>query len=287
MDIIKQKVSVGSYKAMTYRYGDGDNVIILLSGGPGLSCEYLLESHKPLAEKGFTLISWDQFGSGESEAVPSDGFYTIEHALDEMKHVVEHFHLKKFYVLGHSWGGMLGLDYCLRYPKHVEGFIAANTSFSASCLQRSCDRIRGTLDIDTQFMLMRHEAEGTLKDEEYVAVMGELKSKYVCRLPKTPDAFVRSAEGWNFDACVALGARSFATYTGSLRNYERIDQLSGMRVPTLLIQGEYDFIMPDNVALAHAHLPNSTVRIVLDCSHLPFFEDPEQYMEAIEEFLDV
>ena len=73
---------------------------------------------------------------------------------------------------------------------------------------------------------------------------------------------------------------------GNLKWWDRTNDLKDIRVPVLIIHGEYDEIIPECAALAHKHLPNSTFKLFRDCSHMPFYENPVLYQQTVRSFLD-
>ncbi len=71
------EVTVDGYKVVVYSFGSGDDVLLCLNGGPGLPCDYLRESHAPLADAGYRVVAFDQLGCGASDKPDNDSLWTI------------------------------------------------------------------------------------------------------------------------------------------------------------------------------------------------------------------
>jgi len=127
--------------------------LILLSGGPGLSeAPFFRHCNAPL-EKTFTLVYWDQRGSGKSfdRRTPRSSM-TLEQFISDLTELVEavcrRVGQKKVVIFGHSWGSALGVLYAARYPDRVSAYVgsgqigdwpageSASYAFALSELQR-------------------------------------------------------------------------------------------------------------------------------------------------------
>ena len=77
----------------------------------------------------------------------------------------------------------------------------------------------------------------------------------------------------------------FFQCTGSLRDWDRMDALSNLQTPVLLVHGEHDYILPELANMARDRLPNGQLAFFPGCSHMPFFEDSERYIRTVSNFL--
>lgn len=71
----------------------------------------------------------------------------------------------------------------------------------------------------------------------------------------------------------------------NLKNWKRTQDLHKIKVPVLVLQGEYDYVTPYCGALIHRHLPQSEFAVLRGCSHTPFYEVPEVYQTKVCRFL--
>ena len=114
----------GSDKAHPY--------LVILHGGPGFSAHMFYPWGASL-EKTVNVVYLDQRGSGESARLsvanpmapaPAEiKGYTVANLVGDIEGVRKALGVKKWYVLGHSWGGMLGLEYVTAHPDHVLGYV--------------------------------------------------------------------------------------------------------------------------------------------------------------------
>ena len=78
--------------------------MLLLNGGPGLPCDYLLTPHLRLVERGWTVHSYDQLGCGQSDRPDDATLWTVERYVEELENVVRVLGLERFSLLSFVWG---------------------------------------------------------------------------------------------------------------------------------------------------------------------------------------
>lgn len=279
------KIKVHSYEVSATCLGEGDETVLLVHGGPGIPSNYLIDSHTFLIDHGFKIATWDQLGCGLSDKPDDPSLWRLERFVEEVEIVRSALNLGKVYLLGHSWGGMLGLAYCLKYPDNVKAFIAANTAFDLTYMQRGFERKKLALGEETFTMMGRREAEGTTDHPEYKAAVTLLMYRHMCRAEKWPDVLNDCFANIAMPVLSAMFGPHPFNCSGNLRDLNWIDQLPHMKIPTLILHSEYDYMLPDIALLAKEHLPNGELVMLRGCSHLPFFEDPKAYQEALLNYL--
>ena len=115
----RRAVAVDGHQVMTYSLGAGPRTLLMVHGGPGWPSRYLRDSHEALVEAGLRLVTWDQLGCGESDRASGSHLWTVDRFVCELETVREALDLAATDLLGQSWGGMLGLEYLLRFPDRV------------------------------------------------------------------------------------------------------------------------------------------------------------------------
>jgi len=193
------EVTVDDPRVVTYSYGAGDDVVFLLNGGPGLPCDYLRDPHIALADQGYRVVTYDQLGCGASDKPEDKALWKIGRYVDEVETVRKAFGLEKVHLLGHSWGGWLGIEYGITHPDKLKTLILENTCGDMPHLIGELDRLRASLEPETVAMMQRHEAEGTLDHTEYEAAITILNYRHVCRLDEWPASVHRSLDDWNMN----------------------------------------------------------------------------------------
>ncbi|HVI45760.1 MAG TPA: alpha/beta hydrolase [Chitinophaga sp.] len=103
-------------------YGQGQPVI-MLSGGPGNSCQQQEEVAQELGRQ-YRVILLEQRGTGISIPIPFDSTtINMLAALDDLNRLLDHLSLKKALFYGHSWGAMLAMNFAATYPQRVKGLV--------------------------------------------------------------------------------------------------------------------------------------------------------------------
>lgn len=262
-----------------------DKVLLLLNGGPGLPCDYLFTPHLRLVDTGWTVVSYDQLGCGESDKPDDASLWTLERYVGELEEVVAALGLGGFHLLGHSWGTWLGTEYALRNQRLIRKYVIADGDCDTPHLALQLERLRSALGADTVEMMRRREAEGSIKHPEYEAAITLLNYRHVCRLDTWPEPLTRSLEQWNMGPYVTIQGPNEFTYTGNIRDWSLIPKLGALKVPCLVLCGEFDELPPACSARIHDALPDSRLKIFAGCSHMPFYEDPEAYFPCLLRFL--
>ena len=280
-----RRVSVDGYEVVTYSYGSGDNVLFLLNGGPGLPCDYLRDPHIFLAEEGYRIVAFDQLGCGKSDRPDDPSLWSIARYVEEVETVRKALDLEKINLLGQSWGGWLSIEYALTYPDAIQSLVLANTCGDLPHLTTELNRMRDALGSETVAMMLHHESMETIDHPEYQAAITILNYRHVCRLKEWPSSLLASVNDWNMGPYGTMQGPNEFLYIGNLKDWNRISEMARLKMPTLIITGTHDEIGPACALRMHNALPNSKVVVFPNSSHVPFYEEPEDYFAALRSFL--
>jgi proline iminopeptidase len=119
----------GPFKVWTKRLGDNPTIkLLLLNGGPGATHEYFECFESFLPQQNIEFIYYDQLGCGNSDNPKDTGMWDLNRYVDEVEQVRIALGLNKdnFYLLGHSWGGILAMQYALKYQDSMKALIISN-----------------------------------------------------------------------------------------------------------------------------------------------------------------
>lgn len=279
-------VTVDGHRVVAYSFGDGEDVVFCLNGGPGLPCDYLRESHSCLVEQGFRVVAFDQLGTGRSDRPTDPALWTIERYVRETETVRQALKLGRVHLLGHSWGGWLSIEYALTHPGALKSLILSSTVADIPSLRSELDRLRAALGPETVAMMQRHEAEGRFDHPEYVGAITVLNYRHVCRLPVWPAPVLRSVQDWNMGPYGTMQGPNEFLYIGNLRNWSRLQDLHRISVPVLITVGQHDEQTPACALQMKLELPDAELHVFPNSSHLPFFEEPDLYYPALFNFLN-
>ena len=280
-----RRVAVDGFEVVTYSYGSGENILFLLNGGPGLPCDYLRDPHIFLAGEGYRVVAFDQLGCGNSDRPNDSSLWNIARYVEEVETVRKALNLEKVHLLGQSWGGWLSIEYALTYPDAIQSLVLANTCGDLPHLTTELNRMRDALGSETVAMMLHHESMGTIDHPEYQAAITILNYRHVCRLKEWPSSLLASVNDWNMGPYGTMQGPNEFLYIGNLKNWNRIPDMPKLKMPTLIITGTHDEIGPACALRMHNALQNSKVIVFPNSSHVPFYEEPDDYFSALRNFL--
>jgi proline iminopeptidase len=268
-----------------YRIDGGGNKtpILLLHGGPG-SSSYYLDPLKELS-KDRPVIFLDQLGCGRSTRITDTTLMTIERYVEELEQVRKALGLKDFYLYGHSWGTMLGIDYYLKYPSEVKVLIFHSPLFSTDLWIKDADTLITTLPDSIQVIIRENEKNKTYTSEAYLSAVklyysNFLKRKETSQAQRDSSNMFSGTNVYEF-----MWGPSEFTATGNLLNYDRVNRLREVAVPTLLLTGEYDEARPGTVSYFQSLIPGSEFTVIKNSGHVTMHDNPEETIARINEFL--
>lgn len=281
---------IDDYNLYYRRFGSGDDVLVGAHGGPGMPHDYLA----PLAQHAgddYTVFLYDQFGVGHSdEPAPGDfDRYTMDHYRDELEAVRQAIDPEgSFSVYGQSWGGMLAQEYALEYGEQLDSLILANTLANTKTAFESMRSVLDELPEDAQATIEEYESRRAYDAPEYEAALDGAYRDHVCRTGEYPQPVLSTFERVNADVYGLMwGPNEYVLLeTARLRDWGVRDQLRDIDVPTLVLSGEYDEIDPSIARDIADRIPDSSLHVFDDSSHMPFWESPDAHYDVVESFLE-
>jgi proline iminopeptidase len=281
-----RKVRIGRYKVVTYSYGDGEEVLFLLNGGPGIPCDYLRDPLLQLVEAGYRVVTYDQLGTGASDKPKDTSLWTIGRYVEEVETVRQTLGLGRIHLLGHSWGGWLSIEYSLKYQKALKSLILSNTCGDMPHLIGELERHRAALGPETVAMMQRFEAEGNYDHPAYQAAITILNYRHVFRNDEWPKTVTAAFKKINMDIYGTMQGPNEFLYVGNLKDWSRIPNMHEIEVPVLVMCGQYDELTAACALRMHNALPDSEITVLPNASHMAMYEVPELYLGRVRKFLD-
>jgi proline iminopeptidase len=264
--------------------GEGDKTpVLLLHGGPGSSSFYL-EPLKELSQDR-PVIFIDQLGCGRSTRITDTTLMTIEKNVEQLDQVRKALKLEKFYLYGHSWGTMLGMDYYVKYPKSIQGLIFSSPLFSTKIWTDDADTLIATLPEATQKAIRESERQKNYENEAYKEAMKVYYKAYVRRSDKSKSEQDSAAKFFGENVYNFMWGPSEFTATGNLLNYNRLKDLPKITVPTLLTAGEYDEARPSSVRYYTSLIPGAQFKEIPQAAHSTMMDNPKEYIGVLRQFL--
>ncbi|WP_260956673.1 proline iminopeptidase-family hydrolase [Pseudomonas citri] len=279
-------VSVDGHNLVVYSFGEGDEVLLCLNGGPGLPCDYLRDAHGWLKDKGLRVVAFDQLGTGASDRPDDDSLWNITRYVAEVEQVRQALDLGRVHMLGHSWGGWLAIEYAIHHPQSLKSLILENTVGDIPHLSGELERLRGALGSETVAMMQRYEAQGNFDHPQYQAAITLLNYRHVCRLDEWPAPVKRSLDDWNMGPYATMQGPNEFLYIGNLKDWNRLEQMSDFRMPVLITTGQHDELTPAcALRMKRALRDRAELHVFPNSSHMPFYEEPQAYFPVLLDFL--
>jgi len=275
------------YKVWTKRVGHGPTKILTLHGGPGCCHDYIENSfQKVFSPDEFEIVYYDQLGSFLSDQPDDASLWTVERFCEEVEQVRKALQLDDFYLYGHSWGGMLAIEYALKYQHHLQGMILSNTPGSIKSYEVYIRELRSKLPVEVQQQMIWYEKENDFLNPEYQKLMLEkVYSVHLCRLNPWPDDLMLSFQRLNEQPYHTMQGPNEFVITGNFKDWDHWSDFSSIRVPTLVISGRHDTINPADTAKIASLIPNSSFKVCENGSHSSMYDDAENYFNALFDFL--
>src|SRR5215213_4369886 len=189
----------GDFRVWTKRVGGNPRIkLLLLHGGPGATHEYFegFANHLPAA--GIEYYLYDQLGSAHSDQPDDPALWTIPRFVDEVEQVRQALGLDRdnFYLLGHSWGGMLAMEYALEHQAHLKGLVISNMMSSGPAYNAYAEKVlMPRMDQQALAEIKGFEASGATQDPRYMELLIEHHYiHHVLRMPadRWPDEVNRA-----------------------------------------------------------------------------------------------
>jgi proline iminopeptidase len=277
----------GKYRVWTKKVGKGKVKMLTLHGGPGFGHEYFECFEDFLPEHGVEFYYYDQLGSSYSDQPDDPSLWTIERFREEVEQVRQALGLEDFYLLGHSWGGMLGIEYALKYQKHMKAFVLSSMTASIGSYVTYAAKLRAALPAGTIAILDKYEARSDYDNPEYQkAMMEQVYSLHVCRLDPWPEPVERCFKHMNPKVYNTMQGPNEFVITGNFKNWDRWNDLPKISVPTLVVGGRYDEMNPEDIEREGRLIPRSRVLICEKGSHLCMWDDQQEYFAGLLKFID-
>jgi proline iminopeptidase len=280
---------VGKFKVWTKRIGTNPRIkILLLHGGPAMTHEYMecFESFFP--KEGFEMIEYDQLGSFYSDQPRDSSLWTTPRFVEEVEQVRKALKLDStnFYLLGNSWGGILAMDYALKYQSHLKGLIISNMMASMPAYEKYNGTLRSNMRKSLVDSLTSYENKGLYKDTTYQAlVLKEYYHQHICRLADWPDPIMRSFKHVNDEIYVMMQGPSEFKTGGRLIKWDRSKEIAKITVPTLCVGAKYDTMDPEYMKWMSTQMPQGQYLYCPNGSHFAMWDDQQVYMNGIIKFI--
>ncbi|MFM2230543.1 MAG: hypothetical protein RL607_1801 [Bacteroidota bacterium] len=281
----------GKFKVWTKRMGNNPTIkLLLLNGGPGMSHEYFecFDSFLPNAE--IEYIYYDQLGTGFSDNPNDTAFWDLPRYVEEVEQVRKALHLTKdnFYLLGHSWGGILAMQYALKYQGNLKGLIVSNMMASCPKYGAYSKVLEKQMPAAVVQQIHDLEAKKDYTNPKYMELlMANYYNQHILRLPvnQWPEPVNRAFGRLNSSLYITMQGPSELGISGKLTNWDVSNALKNIQVPTLVIGAKYDTMDPEYMKWMAQQFPKGKYLYCAKGSHMAMYDDQETYMNGVIDFL--
>jgi proline iminopeptidase len=262
--------------------------VIVLHGGPDFDHRYLLPELDRLSDS-FRLIYYDQRGRGQSANGVQPEDVTLDSDIGDIEKVREYFHLDSVVLLGHSWGTVLALEYALRFPQRVSRLVLMNPAPASSADYKELRKewVEDRPDDMQRRSAIANSVAYKEGDPEAVTAYYRIHFKPALARKADYDKLISRMRA-SFTKQGVLKARAIEarlmTETWSSPDFDLLPQLRNIKVPTLVITGDHEFI-PASTAehIAHA-IPAVRLITLKGCGHFSYMECSAAVHEEIDNF---
>jgi proline iminopeptidase len=280
----------GKFKVWTKQIGNNPTIkVLLLNGGPGCTHEYFECFESFLPKEGIEFIYYDQLACGNSDNPKDTSLFNLPRYVEEVEQLRVALHLDKnnFYLLGHSWGGILAMQYTLKYQNNLKGLIISNMMASCPKYGKYADDVLAKqMDATILDTIRSMEKLGDFKNPKYMQLLqANYYARHICRLPEYPEPVSRSFNKMNNDLYTIMQGPSEFGISGKLTNWDVSNELKNINVPTLVIGATYDTMDPKYMEWMSKEIPKAQFLLCDKGSHMCMYDDQQAYMNGLIKFL--
>jgi proline iminopeptidase len=280
------------YKVWTKRVGNNPFMkVLLLHGGPAGTHEYFESFDSFFPEAGIEYYYYDQLGSYYSDQPSDSSLWTIERFVEEVEEVRQALGLDStnFYLLGNSWGGILAMEYALKYQRNLKGLIICNMMASCPDYGTYADNVLAKqMDPAVLAEIRTIEANKDVSNPRYMELlMPNYYEQHLCRFPASewPDPVNRAFKHMNSSIYTLMQGPSEFGIAGRLAQWDIKDRLPDIKVPTLTVGATHDTMDPRHMEWMATQVKNGRYLHCPNGSHMSMWDDQEHFFPGIIQFI--
>lgn len=276
------------YQVWTKRYGSSPMKVLVLHGGPAGTHEYLESFQSFFPQANIEFYEYDQLGSYYSDQPDDMSLWTVERFVEEVEQVRIALNLDQdnFFLLGQSWGGILAMEYALKYQGNLKGLIICNMTADFPKYAAYNAKLRSQLRPSLIDSLDAFEAAEDYMNPEYLRLVEEeFYTKHVCQIYPFPEPVARSFGHFNMDIYTYMQGPSEFVPGGILKEWSVWDRLNELEVPTLTVGAEYDTMNPEELEEMATLVQHGRYHHCPNGSHLALWDDQQVFMDGVIEFI--
>lgn len=285
-------IDSGKYQVWTKRIGNNPKIkLLLLHGGPGATHEYFESFESFLPQEGIEFYYYDQLGCGNSDNPGDTSLWDLPRFVEEVEQVRQALELDStnFYLLGHSWGGILAVEYALEYPQHIRGLVISNMMMDAVAYDKYAeDVLAKQMDSSVLNEIRAMESRSDFSNPRYMELLiSNYYTKHILRMDpeQWPNAVNRAFGKLNHSLYTIMQGPSEFGISGKLESWSVTSRLSELGMPVLFIGAEYDTMDPEHMKEQSTKVKQGSYLYCPNGSHMAMWDDQEHYFSGLLEWL--
>ena len=277
------------HKVWTKKFGNNPKIkVLLLHGGPAVTHEYMECYESFFPQQQFEFYQYDQLGSYYSDQPDDMSLWTLERFVEEVEQIRQELGMNadNFYLLGQSWGGILAMEYALKYQKNLKGLMVCNMTADFHKYAAYNAKLRQELPASLIDSLLVYEEAGDYLHETYQDLVFEnFYRRHLCRLKDWPEPITRSFGHINQTVYEYMQGPSEFVPGGILKDWSVWDRLNTITVPTLTVGAKYDTMKPEEMEEMSKLVQNGRYLYCPNGSHLAQWDDQKIFMDGVITFI--
>lgn len=317
-------IEIGGIEQFIQIRGEDTNnpIILFLHGGPGSPHAYVSHYYQKDLEAGYTIVNWDQRGSGRTYYANSDfdgeiGL-SMENLLDDLDEIVdyltERFEQEELVIMGHSWGSILGSLYTKEYPEKVSAYIGVGQTVNmlkAETMSVGAAKELAMKDLNEEYI---ENLSKTFNEFSNTKSYDELNFKNFMNMRNLASEYLSQETSSSELKAIWLGAssphmsiRDIKWFLKPMLNFEEFLEIEKplfeysffdfnlsehgieYEVPVYFISGDWDWITPYKLVEEYyesIESPKKEMILIENAGHMTFMDNPKGFSDAVIRVLD-
>jgi len=266
--------------------GDGAPVLMIHGGPGGTSCSYVSTVDGIASSR--AVVLYDQLGSGSSDRIRDlQRDATLPRFVEEVAAIRQQLGLKEVHLVGHSWGATVALEYLLTAdPKGVRSVTFVGPLLSTPRWIEDANALVAQLPEGAQAAIHAAKASGRYDTPEFEAANEVFDKHFGSRGPRVSFPACESTPvRFNVPLYEYMWGPSEFVSTGTLRDYDRLERLGELKLPTQFVVGQYDEVRVETAQDFQARVPGAILRVIPDAGHGVQRDQTQLFNEVIGEFV--
>jgi proline iminopeptidase len=286
-EMISVRTPSGTFNVWTKRFGNNSGSKVLLLHGAGLTHEQFECFETYFSRVGIEFYEYDQLGSFYSDQPNDTSLWKIDRMVEEVEQVRQALGLNKenFFLLGHDFGGMLAIQYALKYQENLKGLIVCNAFSSTPNQEGQILRLVNSLGKPKDvYGIVDMDDKNDFDNPKYKELRARVFKGHIIRTSIVPQPLARTFSHINTQIDTVLYGRSLFI-EGRLQKVNIRDSLANIRTPTLMVGATHDFVDWEHMRHMSEILPGGEFLLCRNGSHYAMWDDQKFFMDGVISFI--